>query len=297
MRMHARIWLAAALLLIVPSFTFAQRAPGISRSSMSAGVSAPAAAPVSHTMLARTRASTNHSAGTHVAKGTSLPAAGSSAGVNTFGSGGDGLTLQQLLDPYPANGFSFAHLAAIDRDLDMKAFIDPATQVRIAEARRRMRRVPRLGNGGFYLLDGGAYAIPEDPNGAINADQDAQTSDQQMQDQEGLSGQELAGHRQTEQQAQQQEQQPIISIQQPAVEANNAMIAQEDVDPLPDEGEFTLVLRSGREIEAVAFTRVNDKIIYITSGGSRRTLALADVDSEATVRLNQERGTPLQLPL
>jgi hypothetical protein len=56
-------------------------------------------------------------------------------------------------------------------------------------------------------------------------------------------------------------------------------------------------LRSGQEIEAVAFTRVGDRIVYITTGGGRRTVAVREVDVDATVRLNQERGTPLQIPL
>jgi hypothetical protein len=51
------------------------------------------------------------------------------------------------------------------------------------------------------------------------------------------------------------------------------------------------------QIEAVAFTHMKDRIVYVTRDGSRRTIALSDLDGDATVRLNQERGTPLQLPL
>ena len=287
MRMHAKLWLAAALLLVVPSFTPAQHAPGVSRVS----VNAPAA-PVSHAVLARAHGA-SHSGGTHVAKSASASSssspAGSSFGVNTFGSGGDSLSVQQLLDAFPSYGFDFAHLTAIDRDLGMKAFIDPATQVRIAEAERRRRRVPRAG-GGFVLLDGGgAYVLPDNSSADVNADQDAQTPNRQASD-----GQ--PNDREADEQQGSGSQQPIIVVQQPAADEMNAT-SQADADQLLDEGEFTLVLRSGQEIEAVAFTHVNDKIIYITSGGWRRTLALSDVDTDATVRLNQERGTPLQLPL
>jgi hypothetical protein len=45
--------------------------------------------------------------------------------------------------------------------------------------------------------------------------------------------------------------------------------------PLADVGQFTLVLRNGKQIEAVAFTRTNDRIIYITADGSRHTIAVA----------------------
>jgi hypothetical protein len=71
----------------------------------------------------------------------------------------------------------------------------------------------------------------------------------------------------------------------------------ESLPPLPDVGQFTLVLRNGSQIQAVAFTRSNDKIVYITVEGSRRTIAVADLDSDATLRVNQERGTPLQFPM
>jgi hypothetical protein len=289
MRTHAKLWLAAALLLVAPSFTLAQHASGVSRVS----VGAPAA-PVSHTVFARTHGA-SYSARAHVGKSASSSSAsssspaGSSFAVNTFGSGSDTLSVQQLLDPFPSYGFDFAHLTAIDRDLGMKAFIDPATQVRIAEAEHRLRRIPRTG-GGFVLLDGGgAYAIPDNSIADVHADQDAQAPNRQASDNQ-------PNDRETDAQQGQGSQQPIIIVQQPASEAMNAT-TQEDADQLLDEGEFTLVLRSGQEIEAVAFTHVNDKIIYITSGGGRRTLALSDVDADATVRLNQERGTPLQLPL
>jgi hypothetical protein len=62
-------------------------------------------------------------------------------------------------------------------------------------------------------------------------------------------------------------------------------------------GQFTLVLQSGKQIDAVAFTRTSDRIVYITADGNRRTIAASDLNSEATVRVNQERGTPLELPL
>lgn len=67
--------------------------------------------------------------------------------------------------------------------------------------------------------------------------------------------------------------------------------------PIPDEGQFTLVLRDGSRIQAVAFTHTNGKIIYITTDGMRRSLADSQLNSDETVRVNQERGTPLQLPL
>jgi hypothetical protein len=66
---------------------------------------------------------------------------------------------------------------------------------------------------------------------------------------------------------------------------------------LPDEGQFTLVSNDGSRIDAVAFTHANDTIVYITTDGGRRTIAANEVDADSTVRVNQERGTPLQSPL
>lgn len=177
---------------------------------------------------------------------------------------GGALTVQQLLDPFPGFGFNFEHLSAIDRDIAIKALIDPATQARLRIAERLLRE--NRAAPGFFLFDGGGtYAVPLD----------------------------------NEQQP--QAQQPVIIVQQqPQPVAAQETVAAEfapEAPPLPDVGEFTLVTRQGSEIEAVAFTRMKDKIVYITPGGGRRTLALADLDSDATLRVNQEHGTPLQLPL
>jgi hypothetical protein len=79
--------------------------------------------------------------------------------------------------------------------------------------------------------------------------------------------------------------------------AASASEAREEAAYLPDEGQFTLVLTDGRWIEAVAFTHSNDTIVYISAAGSRYTIAANELDSDSTLRVNQERGTPLQSPL
>lgn len=189
------------------------------------------------------------------------------------GYGGSGMTLQQLLDPVPPPGFDYQYLSAIDSDLGIKAFIDPATQYRLAAAERYLRGTGFA--GGAYLFDGGGYYyLPTESD----------------QGEEGAAAQPA------------QPQPQIIVLQQaPPAQASSQQaetapeVAQQA--PLPDVGEFTLVLRDGTRIQAVAFTSSNDKIVYITADGSRRTIAAADLDANATVQVNQERGTPLQLPL
>jgi hypothetical protein len=181
---------------------------------------------------------------------------------------GSQLSVQDLLNPFPGLGFSFGNLNGFNinnQNLGVKAFIDPATQLSLATA-LRLSRLNRFGNTGAFLLDGGGYyAVPTGP-------------DQQP-----------------------QAQQPIIIVQQPQAQQvpeqyEQAPQAAVAAPPLPDEGQFTLVLRDGKQLQAAAFTRVADRIVYITPDGGRRTFALADLDSAATQRINQENGVPIQLP-
>jgi hypothetical protein len=208
-----------------------------------------------------------------------LPGSGS-RGVNrvapfsTDGFSGSGFTLQQLLDPVPPPGFDYQYLSAIDSDLAVKAFIDPVTQLRVAAAERALRAGGGFAGSSFYLLDGGGYYLPEE----------SEQVDQSQQAQQPV-----------------QQQPQIIVLQQapPAQQAAQpgAEAAPEAQAPLPDVGQFVLVLRNGTTIHAVAFTQSDGNIVYITADGSRRTVAIADLDSDTTIRINQERGTPLQLPL
>jgi len=235
--------------------TSAQRMPSVSASHATVARPYPARAvrPVSHRTL------------------TSVSASSRAVANGIFFGGASSLSLQQLLDPVPPPGFDYTYLAAIDSDLGIKAFIDPATQMRLAAAQRFHRGNRGFTGSGFYILDGGGYYLPDE---SAPADQ---SSPQQPPPQ-------------------------IIVLQQapaapPAETEPESQPPVEESAPLPDVGEFTLVLRNGSQIQAVAFTLSNGKIVYITAEGSRRTIAAADLDSEATERLNEERGTPLQLPL
>jgi hypothetical protein len=185
---------------------------------------------------------------------------------SAFASGFDGFGgSQRLLNSTPGFGFNNANLD----DLGIKAAIDPETQWRLAFAQRFLRD---RGFGGFfgggYILDGGGYyTVPEEPSSEPAAAAPAP-------------------------------QPQIIVVQAPGTDQQAAAPApQAEQPPLPDVGQFTLVLRDGTRIEAVAFTHKSDTIVYITTDGSRRTLAVADLDSAATQRVNQERGTPLNLSL
>jgi hypothetical protein len=71
----------------------------------------------------------------------------------------------------------------------------------------------------------------------------------------------------------------------------------EQQEPLPDVGTLTLVLRDGSRLDVVAFTMTQGQVVYITPEGRRLTISAEIFDADATQRLNQERGTPMQLPL
>jgi hypothetical protein len=185
--------------------------------------------------------------------------------TNTFDAGA-GETLQQLLDPVPGPGFNYAHVAALDRDLAIKAVIDPQTQWSLAVAERVLRDTGGFASPGYYLLDGGAYIVPES---SPSAEPPQQTPQPQ-----------------------------IIVLQQPAPktsEESAAAAAPQPSAPIPDVGNFTLVLRDGKKIQAIAFTRAGDRIVYITADGARHTIAKSELDTAATERVNQDSGTQFTL--
>jgi hypothetical protein len=126
---------------------------------------------------------------------------------------------------------------------------------------------------GFYLLSpAGYYIAPADDSVAPVAE------DQQQSDQPAIAAQD------------QSQAGDVLATEESLTEPAQA-------SPVQDEGEFTLVLRDGSRISALAFTHSSNNIIYISPDGGRRTFANADLDADATVRVNQERGTSLQLPL
>lgn len=249
-------------LLFGPGILYAQRQAPMSAPARPASTVRVRSGPAPRVAVTRARG--------RVSAGTPVVNDPGSAFANGFGGfGGSPLSGQQLLNSVPG----FGNNASFD-DLGIKAAIDPETQWRLAIAERFLR--DNRGFGGFvgtggYILDGGGvYTVPEEPA----SDSVAAAPAPQPQ---------------------------IIVVQAPAPGNQQAGApapsAESEAPPLPDVGQFTLVLRDGTKIQAVAFTRKSDTIVYITSDGSRRTLAVADLDSAATQRVNQERGTPLNLSL
>jgi hypothetical protein len=161
-----------------------------------------------------------------------------------------------------------------------------------ANHRRPVKPVPV--RGFYWIFDGGMYWVPAEGEAA---------SDQSPVDQANVD--QISGGQSVDS-GQNGSPGFNASLQQYAADATgsarddsaaSASEAREEAASLPDEGQFTLVLTDGRWIEAVAFTHSNNTIVYITAAGSRYTMAANELDSDSTLRVNQERGTPLQSPL
>ena len=182
-----------------------------------------------------------------------------------FVSGASPLSLQDLLNPVPGFGFDFVHLAAINRNLGVRALIDPVTQMQLALAERLLSETP-VTPAVFPVFGGVGEApviIPQQQPQVIILQQPAPAAE------------------------------PVAGQPAPQPAANPEVAGA----PLPDVGEFILVERDGSQVLAVAFTRQNDRIVYVTRQGIRRSMGITELDPDATFRVNEERGTSLQLPL
>ncbi|MHB8486945.1 MAG: hypothetical protein ACYDCM_14630 [Candidatus Acidiferrales bacterium] len=168
--------------------------------------------------------------------------------------------LSQILNPVPGLGFDYSNLAALNHDLGVRAIIDPITQQELALSERLLQLTPTAPISSSFFASEPVVMLEQQPPQVIIV------------------------------------QQPQPPVEQSTAEAPpSATPAAVEQPPLPDVGQFVLVLHDGTQIKAVAFTRQNDHIVYITTDGRRKSIAIGDLDTAATRRLNDERGTPLQL--
>jgi hypothetical protein len=65
--------------------------------------------------------------------------------------------------------------------------------------------------------------------------------------------------------------------------------------PIHDVGDFILVRRDGRVLFASIFSIVGGQLQYVTPEGVRHTLAMSDLDADATQQMNEARGTTVQI--
>jgi hypothetical protein len=148
------------------------------------------------------------------------------------------------------------------------------------------RVVYLLGVGGYYYAAPGDAAVDQPQEGV---EQEGQQGD----DQQAAANSAGDGERDGERAENRNEARGEVSVAAPAPEQQEA----EQQEPLPDVGTLTLVLRDGSRLDVVAFTLTQGQVIYITPEGRRLTISAEILDADATQRVNQERGTPMQLPL
>jgi hypothetical protein len=222
--------------------------------------------PVNTSRARRTAAASSTAATT---KGVN--SAGGINGADSFGFAGSPLSLQDLLGITPTNGFNWQYVNAINQDLPIKALIDPVTQLQVAQAERLLRSTGGAFTGAYLLGGGYGYYVP--PEG------EQPPTEEQPPTQNPPSPPQVIVL----------EQAPL----QHQTESEQSRASEEE--QIPDQGQLTLVLRNGREIQAVAFSHAGDKIFYITPDGARLSIAASELDAAATERVNQEKGTPLQL--
>ena len=277
MKAHSRLVKAAAILVatfpfFAPISRAQQRAP---LAGSAVQMDAPRSSAVIHARPTATHVVTQRAAGPAAPRRSVAANTGVhfNPAVNSFqADDGSFVPLQDLLNPVPGLGFDYHHLSVVNQDLLVKAAIDPVTQLKVAEARRLLRGTPLAGPG-LFLWDGGAY-YPISDESALE---------------------QPAGEQTSQPPAQQQPQ--IVVVQAPNAQQVQSTSGASAEEQLPDIGQFVLVLRDGSKVQAVAFTHMNDRIVYITTDGSKRSIAVADLNSEATIQQNEERGTPLQLSL
>jgi hypothetical protein len=160
------------------------------------------------------------------------------------------------------------------------------------------RAVYILGVGGYY------YAAPGDESAGAPQDaaQDSAEVEGQLADDQqtvasnapnGDHSDDRNGERDAERADNRDDGQTEASAAPRATDQREA----EQQEPLPDVGTLTLVLRDGSRLDVIAFTMTQGQVIYITPEGRRLSISAEIFDADATQRVNQERGTPMQLPL
>lgn len=192
------------------------------------------------------------------------------------GAAGDGATVRTLLEgnlPVPGLGFDYPHLAAINRNLETRALIDPVTQERLALARQIRRETPAAPVFPFFSMVPQVVVVQSAPPVIVLQQAAPESYEAPSMRAERVST---------------APREPKAAAEPPVARA---------VEPHRVLEEYVLVRKDGREIFAVAFSARDGRVIYITTEGLRRSVTLAELDREATTLRNEERGADVRLPI
>jgi hypothetical protein len=153
-----------------------------------------------------------------------------------------------------------------------------------------------------YILGVGGYYVAAPGDESVGAPQDAtqdaaEVEGQLADDQQAGSTNDRSGDRNGERDSERADNRDDEQTEASAAPRAPDQKEAEQQEPLPDVGTLTLVLRDGSRLDVVAFTMTQGQVIYITPEGRRLSISAEIFDADATQRVNQESGTPMQLPL
>ncbi len=188
-----------------------------------------------------------------------------------------GNSVDRLLNgsyPAPGLGFDYTHLAAVNRNLGVRALVDPITQHRLAQERNLRRSAPIAAAPAFPVVVNSIVVnvLPQPPVVIIQEPEPEPESIGRVQFVERAA--------------------PVGAAAEPAFFYE---------PPERESDELVLVRRDGLLLFAVAFTSrpaasgQGTRIVYVTREGHRRSVALAELDLDATRDLNEARGSTVHL--
>ncbi|HWQ03588.1 MAG TPA: hypothetical protein VNL38_03825, partial [Candidatus Nitrosotenuis sp.] len=171
----------------------------------------------------------------------------------------------------PGLGFDYTHLAARDRNLPVRALIDPVTQHRFALERQALRNAPAVAASPMIFIPISNVVIVQQPPVVVIEPPPAAQS----------PGPVLAAG-------------PAAPLSDAPAEISIEKILP-PAPPVRELDEMLLIRRDGSALRVVAFSANTHRLTYITRDGARRTVALAEIDLDATALANEDRYVPLKI--
>lgn len=219
---------------------------------------------------AQTRTRVIGPAGTRVVR-TSAATTASLTGVGTAGTGSVIADVSLSSLPAPGLGFDSAHVAALNRNAGVRALIDPVTQHRLALERQIRREAPPVAPLVPFFPSVQVVIVQQPPVVILQEEEEKPAEGVTL-----VAGPPMAPRSEAE------------ARQEPAARSGTE-------EPAPELSELVLVLKNGKLQFVAAFSVMEERLVLVTREGVRRTLARDEVDWEATISLNQERGINLRL--
>lgn len=190
----------------------------------------------------------------------------------------------------PGFGFDFTHHAAVNRDIGVRALIDPITQQQLA-LERQIRRETPVFPGAFPVVLNSTQVIvmPPAPVVVVVPQQQPPPENSGREIIDAIERIERLHHSNGN------------AAGNPGNEGrSDAPGAVRDALADPpgahrESADLVFIRRDGNLVFAVAFSTRSDRIVYVTREGHRRSLLLSDLDVPATLEMNEARGTTLKI--